>query len=300
MSKHTLLYTEMITTGAILHGDRERLLAFNDEEHPVAIQLGGSDPIDLAACAKLAEQRGYDEINLNCGCPSDRVQSGMFGACLMAQPTLVADCIKAMRDAVSIPVTIKHRIGIDDQDEYQDLTAFVDAVAAAGCKTFIVHARKAWLDGLSPKENREIPPLMYERVYQLKQQYPSLEIIINGGITDFESCDMHLQQVDGVMMGREAYQNPYILAGVDQHFFNSTTPTVSRDDVLKNYIAFCEREMAKGTRLNHLTRHILGLYHGQHGGKIFRRVISENVTKTGATPDLLWRARDAKEDSRQG
>ncbi|MCG8672936.1 MAG: tRNA dihydrouridine(20/20a) synthase DusA, partial [Pseudomonadales bacterium] len=215
LTQHAVLYTEMVTTGAIIHGEKDRFLKFNASEHPVAIQLGGSDPKDLATCAKISEDYGYDEVNLNVGCPSDRVQSGRFGACLMADPNLVADCTHSMLEACNIPVTVKCRIGIDDQDEYEDLQRFVEAVKASGVNTFIVHARKAWLSGLSPKENRDIPPLNYERVYQLKREFPDLEIIINGGIQTLEACQEHLNYVDGVMMGREAYQNPFILAQVD-------------------------------------------------------------------------------------
>lgn len=290
LTKHSLMYTEMITTGALLHGDAQRHLEFNNAENPLAIQLGGSNPDELALCARMAEDKGYDEVNLNCGCPSDRVQSGKFGACLMAEPELVAECFNRMQQAVNIPVTIKHRIGIDDQDEYEDLEKFVSVLKDAGCKTFIVHARKAWLNGLSPKQNREVPPLMYERVYQLKYDYPELEIIINGGITSLAEANYHLQQVDGVMMGREAYHNPFLLADVDIELFSSQDPKTNREDVIKHFADYCETEIAKGTRLNHLTRHILGLYHGQRGGKAFRRHISEHVSRPGANVDILQQA----------
>ncbi|HTJ93231.1 MAG TPA: tRNA dihydrouridine(20/20a) synthase DusA, partial [Pararobbsia sp.] len=222
ISRHTWLYTEMVTTGALLHGDVPRHLTFNEHEHPVALQLGGSEPADLAKCATLGEQWGYDEINLNCGCPSERVQRGAFGACLMAEPQLVADCVKAMRDVVSIPVTVKHRIGIDDVSEYSFVRDFVGTIADAGCEVFIVHARNAILKGLSPKENREIPPLKYEYAYQLKRDFPSLDISINGGIQSLDEVEQHLEHVDGVMLGREAYHNPYLLAGVDARFYGST------------------------------------------------------------------------------
>jgi len=233
ISEHCLLYTEMVTTGALIHGDRSRHLDFNHEEHPVAIQLGGSDPTDLAQCAKMAEDHGYNEINLNVGCPSNRVQSGMFGACLMAKPELVAQCVAAMQNAVSIPVTVKHRIGIDENESVEELFEFVDVVAKSGCKTFIVHARKAWLNGLSPKQNRDIPPLRYEVVHQLKQSMPQLDIIINGGIKNLDVAQEQLQYVDGVMMGREVYHNPYILSEVDQQFYQSTKTVLSRFEIIK-------------------------------------------------------------------
>ena len=236
ITRHTLLYTEMITTGALLHGDRERFLRFDPAEHPVALQLGGSDPQALAACARLAEERGYDEVNLNLGCPSDRVQSGRFGACLMAEPELVGECMAAMMAAVKIPITIKSRIGIDHQDSYEELTAFVAKVAEAGCHTFIVHARKTWLQGLSPKENREIPPLHYERVHQLKQDFPQLEITINGGIKTLDEAEEQLRHVDGVMIGREAYHNPWILAEADQRLYGDDHPIPTRHEVLERLL----------------------------------------------------------------
>lgn len=283
ISQNALLYTEMITTGALIHGDSERFLAYNSEEHPVALQLGGSNPQDLAHCAKLAENLGYDEVNLNVGCPSDRVQSGMFGACLMAEPKLVGDCVKAMQDSVqNIPITVKCRIGIDEMDEAQALREFVGTVSEAGCETFIIHARKAWLKGLSPKENRDIPPLNYDLVYQIKQENPHLQIAINGGIKTLDECKTHLNQVDGVMVGREAYQNPYILANVDQRFFNDTKPVVKRSEIIEGLIPYIEQELAKGTYLSHITRHILGLFHGMPGARQFRRHLSENAYKQGA------------------
>ena len=287
LSEHALLYTEMVTTGALIHGDRERFLNFNPEEHPVALQLGGSDPTDLARCARWAQDWHYDEVNLNCGCPSDRVQSGMFGACLMGQPKLVADCVKAMRDATELPVTVKHRIGIDDMESYQQMLDFVAPIAEAGCEVFIVHARKAWLQGLSPKENREIPPLNYPWVYQLKQDMPALEIIINGGIQTIDQCSEHLQHVDGVMVGREAYQNPWMLAEVDSRLYGIDKATQSRDDVLEGLLPYVDQQLARGAHLNHITRHILGLYQGVPGARKFRRHLSENAYKKDAGLEVL-------------
>ena len=290
LSEHALLYTEMVTTGAIIHAGPERFLQFNDDEHPIALQLGGSDPKDLAHCAKIAEGWGYDEVNLNCGCPSDRVQSGMFGACLMAQPQLVADCIKAMQDACSIPITIKHRIGIDDMESYDDLVAFVEPIAATGCRTFIVHARKAWLQGLSPKQNREIPPLDYPMVYRLKKDFPALEIIVNGGITELSDCETHLQQADGVMLGRAAYHNPYLLAEVDQCFYQQDKPIKTRQQVLLDFLPYVEEQLNLGVPLNHISRHILGLFQQVPGAKQFRRYISENAHLKGAGIEVLEQA----------
>ena len=291
ITTRALLYTEMITTGAILQGDTERHLRFDDVEHPVAIQLGGSDPKDLSASAKICEDFGYDEVNLNVGCPSDRVQNGKIGACLMAEPELVAECIAAMREAVKIPVTIKHRIGSDDLDSYELLTRFVEKVKSAGCQTFIVHARKAILSGLSPKQNREIPPLVYPTVYQLKQDFPDLEIIINGGITSLQQAQAHLQHVDGVMIGREAYHNPYILAGVDEMFYGLVSKVKSRDEVAA-MLPYIAKELANGARLQHISRHILGLYHGQPRGKLWRRYLSENAHKSEAGIAVVEEARD--------
>ncbi len=282
LSKQALLYTEMVTTGALIHGDRERFLHFNREEHPVALQLGGSNPQELARCARWAEDWCYDEVNLNCGCPSDRVQSGMFGACLMAKPELVAECVKAMCDATALPITVKHRIGIDDMESYQQLLDFVVPVSEAGCGVFIVHARKAWLQGLSPKENREIPPLNYPWVYRLKQDLPQLEIIINGGIQTIEQCQQHLAHVDGVMVGREAYQNPWMLADVDTRLYGMDKTIESRDDVVASLLPYVERQLARGAHLNHITRHILGLYQGVPGARKFRRHLSENAYKKDA------------------
>lgn len=289
MSRHALLYTEMVTTGAILQG-RGDYLAYNEEEHPVALQLGGSMPEELARCARIAEQRGYDEINLNVGCPSDRVQNGRFGACLMAHPALVADCVRAMRSEVRIPVTVKSRIGIDDSDSYEFLQQFLDEVSAAGCDTFIIHARKAWLNGLSPKENREIPPLDYERVYRVKQDYPHLTISINGGITSPEAILAHLAHVDGVMVGREAYQNPYLMALVDSLVFDDKHPVPSRHEVVRLMVPYVEQELAKGNHLSHITRHMLGLFQGLSGARRWRRYLSENACRPGAGVDVMLKA----------
>lgn len=290
LSERALLYTEMVTTGAIIHAGPERFLQFNDDEHPIALQLGGSDPKDLARCAKIAEDWGYGEVNLNCGCPSDRVQSGMFGACLMAQPQLVADCIKAMQDACTIPITVKHRIGIDDMERYEDLLAFVEPIAATGCSTFIVHARKAWLQGLSPKQNREIPPLDYPMVYRLKKDFPALEIIVNGGIIELSDCETHLQQADGVMLGRAAYHNPYLLAEVDQRFYQQDKTIKTRQQVLLDFLPYVEEQLNLGVPLNHISRHILGLFQQVPGAKQFRRHISENAHLKGAGIEVLQQA----------
>ena len=290
LTKQALLYTEMVTTGALIHGDRKRFLHFNREEHPVALQLGGSDPKDLARCARWAQEWGYDEVNINCGCPSDRVQSGMFGACLMGKPDLVADCVKAMMDSCDIPVTVKHRIGIDHMESYEQLLAFIEPVAVAGCSVFIVHARKAWLQGLSPKENREIPPLNYPWVYQLKKDFPHLTIVVNGGIQSIKDCQDHLEHVDGVMLGREAYQNPWMLAQVDGKLFGIDSPLKSRDDVIAELLPFAEQHLAQGGQLNHITRHILGLYQGIPGARKFRRHLSENAYKKEAGISILAEA----------
>ncbi|CAN7398738.1 tRNA dihydrouridine(20/20a) synthase DusA [Caballeronia sp. LjRoot29] len=276
LTKHTWLYTEMVTTGALLHGDVARHLAFTPGEAPVALQLGGSEPADLARSAKLGEQWGYDEINLNCGCPSERVQRGAFGACLMNEPQLVADCVKAMRDVVSIPVTVKHRIGVDAVEDYAYVRDFVGTVADAGCEVFIVHARNAILKGLSPKENREIPPLKYEYAYQLKRDFPHLEISINGGIKTLDEVEEHLKHVDGVMLGREAYHNPYVLAGVDSRFYGADTPLLSREEAEASLIDYARQEVARGAFLGGITRHALGLYRGVAGARGWRRVLSDS------------------------
>lgn len=287
LSGHSRLYTEMVTTGALLHGDPARFLDFDASEHPLALQVGGSQPEELAQAARLAEKWGYDEINLNCGCPSDRVQNGMIGACLMAHPHRVAEGIKAMQDATAIAVTIKHRIGIDDMDDYSGLLDFVETVAKTGCNTFIVHARKAWLQGLSPKQNREIPPLCYDRVYQLKRERPDLTIVLNGGIQSLDECETHLHAVDGLMLGRAVYQNPFLLADVDSRLFGDTDTGKQRLDIGIAYMAYCQRQLEQGVRLHHMTKHILGLFHGQRGGRAFRRHISENVSKTNAGISVL-------------
>ena len=292
LSKEALLYTEMVTTGALLHGDVTRFLTYNNEEHPIALQLGGSDPAALAQCAKLSEEWGYDEVNLNCGCPSDRVQEGRIGAVLMAEPNLVAECVAAMRSACTIPITVKHRIGIDDQDDFPAMANFVETVAAAGCSTFIVHARKAWLKGLSPKENREVPPLKYDHVIRLKQENPHLNIIINGGITTLEQCKNLLNTLDGVMIGREAYHNPWLLSQVDEQLFDHTARELNRADIVRTFAQYCEAEISKGNRLHHMSRHLLGLYHGQYGARIFRRYITENANKPEAPAQILLDAID--------
>ncbi|MDE9433192.1 tRNA dihydrouridine(20/20a) synthase DusA [Xenorhabdus bovienii] len=282
LSKEALLYTEMVTTGAIIHG-KGNYLAYSEEEHPLALQLGGSESQALAQCAKIAQERGYDEINLNVGCPSDRVQNGRFGACLMGEAKLVADGVKAMQDVVDIPVTVKTRIGIDEQDSYEFLCDFIDTVVKnSDCDNFIIHARKAWLSGLSPKENREIPPLDYPRVYQLKKDFPQLTLSINGGIKSLEEAKQHLQYVDGVMIGREAYQNPSILAHVDRELFNEAASVVNTIDTIKALYPYIERELSKGTYLGHITRHILGIFQGIPGARQWRRHLSENAHKTGA------------------
>jgi tRNA-dihydrouridine synthase A len=287
ISNRALLYSEMVTTGAILHGNRERHLQFNSEEHPVALQLGGSDPADLALCAKIGEDYGYDEINLNIGCPSDRVQNGRFGACLMAEPALVAECVAAMRQAARVPVTVKSRIGIDDKDSYQELVHFIGTVASAGCETFVVHARKAWLSGLSPRQNRDIPPLRYDVVLQLKRDFPLLNIIINGGITTLDAALELLNDIDGVMLGREIYHNPYLLAEVDARIFNDQHPIKSRKEVILAMIPYVERQLREGVRLNCIARHLLGLFHGVDGARAWRRHISENANKPGADRRVL-------------
>ncbi|NWN83135.1 MAG: tRNA dihydrouridine(20/20a) synthase DusA [Halomonas sp.] len=284
LTRHALLYTEMVTTGAILHGSpRERFLGFDEVEHPLALQLGGSDAFELAECAAIAEAWGYDEVNLNVGCPSDRVQNNLIGACLMGHPQKVAAAVKAMREAVSIPITVKCRIGIDDQDEDADLSRFIDIVADAGCDTFIVHARKAWLEGLSPRENRDVPPLNYPRVHRLKASRPDLHIGINGGLKTLDACREQLASVDSVMIGREAYQNPWMLAGVDEALYGEPGPAQSRHAAARALRPYIARRLDQGARLNHLTRHLLGLYQGQPGGRKFRRHLSENAHLEGAS-----------------
>jgi tRNA-dihydrouridine synthase A len=291
ISRRTFLYTEMVTAEAVLYGDRNRVLGFSPQEHPVGLQLGGSDPAKLSEAAKIGADYGYDEINLNIGCPSDRVQSGRFGACLMAEPDLVAACVAAMGEAASRPITVKCRIGIDDQDAEESLDQFVDAVVAAGARTFIVHARKAWLKGLSPKENRDVPPLDYGRVLRLKARRPELEIVLNGGIESFASARAHLGEVDGVMLGRAAYADPYLLAEVDRELFGSNDTPPSRLDVLDRFVPYVEAELAQGARLNQMTRHMLGLFHGQPRARAFRRNLAENAHLGGAGIEVLLAAR---------
>ena len=291
LTRRTLLYTEMITTGALLFGDASRHLRFNEAEHPVAVQLGGSDPAALARSAKLAQEHGYDEINLNVGCPSDRVQNGAFGACLMATPPLVADCMKAMLDSVSVPVTIKHRIGIDEIDSYDELVHFVGTVAESGCRTFIIHARKAWLQGLNPKQNREIPPLQYETVYRLKQAFPDLEIIINGGIESLDEAEAHLAKVDGVMIGRAAYQDPWMLADADRRLFGQENPVSSRTEVVEAMVPYLDSHLQEaGSKASHVTRHMLGLFNGQPGARRWRRILSEKAVRKDTGADVLMEA----------
>ena len=291
-TRHALLYTEMVTTNAVIHGDRDRLLGFDAAEHPVACQLGGSDPRDLAEAARIVERFGYDAVNLNVGCPSDRVQSGRFGACLMAEPQLVADCVSAMKKAVSIPVTVKSRIGIDDADSYEGLAGFIETVRNGGCSTFIVHARKAILKGLSPKENREIPPLHYDYVYRLKADFPDLDISLNGGVQSLDEAEHHLAHVDGVMIGRAAYHTPDLLLAVDRRFFTDRTiaPDQSRHDLVRAFIPYVERQVAGGVPLNRMTRHILGLFNGVPGARAWRRFLSENAHRPGAGAETVLQA----------
>ncbi|MFB3100879.1 MAG: tRNA dihydrouridine(20/20a) synthase DusA [Gammaproteobacteria bacterium] len=292
ISPHALLYTEMITTGALIHGDRQRFLEHNADEYPLAIQLGGSDPKDLAACAVIAEEAGYDEVNLNVGCPSDRVQSGRFGACLMAEPELVAESVSRMSQGVDIPVTVKTRIGIDEMDSYEELTSFIKCVKEAGCDCFIIHARKAWLNGLSPKENREVPPLQYETVYQLKKDFPEIDFIINGGFTTQDSIMEQYTYVDGVMIGRAAYQNPYLLAKIEQALFTNGNPLPTRYEILERFMEYVQQNLDQGIYLGHMTRHILGLFLSQPGARAYRRYISENAYREGAGVEVIQLAMD--------
>lgn len=290
LAPHAWLYTEMVTTGALLFGDVPRHLRFHPAEHPVALQLGGSEPEDLARCARLAEEWGYDEVNLNCGCPSERVQRGAFGACLMHEPGLVAECVSAMNEATCLPVTVKHRIGIDRIEDYAFVHNFIEKVAAAGCCTFIVHARNAWLKGLSPKENREVPPLRYEVVHQLKRDFPDKEILLNGGLTTTEQILCELEHLDGVMIGREAYQNPWTLVEWERALFNSDWAP-SRESIIEGLVRYAEQEQSEhGTPLRAIVRHVLGFANGLPGAKKFRRMLSEPDSLRDATPDLIWRA----------
>lgn len=290
ISKHTMLYTEMVTTGALLHGDRHGLLRYHPEEQPIVLQLGGSQPDDLAQCSLMAEEVGYDEVNLNVGCPSDRVKQGRFGASLMAEPELVAECVVAMRNKVDIPVTVKCRIGIDDMDDESALDAFVEIVAEAGCEHFIVHARKAWLQGLSPKQNREVPPLKYDVVYRLKKARPSLRITINGGIKTSEAMQQHLQHVDAVMLGREAYHNPYLLSQFDSLFYDSEVTPRTRVEVVHALLPYIEQQLAEDVCLHSMTRHMHGLFLGCRGAKAWRRYLSENDNASDAGVDVLLQA----------
>jgi tRNA-dihydrouridine synthase A len=300
LTRRALLYTEMITTGAVLHGERAQLIGFDPFEHPVALQLGGSDPGALAHCARIAEEFGYDEINLNVGCPSDRVQEGRFGACLMAEPGLVGDCVAAMKAAVALPVTVKCRIGIDEQDPEEALEAFAGAVEAAGVDALIVHARKAWLKGLSPRENRDIPPLDYDRVFRLRAAHPALPLVLNGGIASLAEAARHLDLVDGVMMGRAAYQEPWRLLDVDPLLFGARAPLAASREAAEAFIPYIERELARGTRLSAMTRHLLGLFRGVPGARAFRRHLATEAVKPGAgaqvLADALARVAEASRD----
>jgi tRNA-dihydrouridine synthase A len=296
LTKKALLWTEMVTADAVIHGDRARILGYGPEEHPVVLQLGGSDPAKLAGAARIAEDFGYDEVNLNCGCPSDRVQSGSFGACLMAEPDLVAECVSAMRGAVSIPVSVKNRIAIDDLPARETLFTFVDKVSAAGCSVFTVHARAAWLKGLSPKENREVPPLDYGLVAQLKRERPDLAIILNGGITNLDQCTEHLETFDGVMLGRAAYQTPELLGSVDARLFGAAE-SVSAPDAIRAYEPYIAARLSEGASLHSMTRHMLGLFAGQPGARQWRRILSEQAPRKGAGLEVLRAALAAVEEN---
>lgn len=288
LSKNVLLYSEMITTGALIYADAKRFLQHQSEEEPVVLQLGGNSPIELAKCSKLVEEYGYSGINLNIGCPSDRVQNGSIGACLMAQPQLVADCLEAMQRAVSIPVSVKHRLGIDNMNSYEELARFINTVhQSSDCQTFIIHARKAILQGLSPKENRDIPPLNYSWVYRIKKDFPELDIHINGGIKTLDECSQHLQYVDGVMIGREAYQNPYFIHQLEQLLYPDITEKISRKQVVLDMIPYIDNQLSRGCSLQHISRHMLGIFHAQKGGKIFRRHLSENAYFEDSTSQVI-------------
>jgi tRNA-dihydrouridine synthase A len=290
LTRHAMLYTEMLTAKAAIHGKRDWLLGFSPRERPVALQLGGSEPDELAQAARIGEDFGYDEINLNVGCPSDRVQAGRFGACLMAEPELVAECVGAMRAAVSVPVTVKCRIGIDDQDSEADFSRFIETVAAAGCATFIVHARKAWLDGLSPKQNRDVPPLDHDRVYRLKTARPDLTVIINGGIASLDEADGHMAHVDGVMLGRAAYQSPWLLADVDRRYYDASLPCRDPRDAVEAMMPYMAEQLAKGHRLHAITRHMVGLFQGVPGARAWRRTLSDAGARPDAGLELLREA----------
>ncbi|KJS45669.1 MAG: hypothetical protein VR70_00345 [Rhodospirillaceae bacterium BRH_c57] len=297
LTRHALLYTEMVVTGAILFGDKGRHLDFDAVEHPLALQLGGSDPADLARCARIAEEWGYDEVNLNVGCPSDRVSAGRFGACLMAEPALVADCVRAMQDATALPVTVKHRIGIDDLDSHDHLRRFIDTVADGGCQTFIIHARKAWLQGLSPKQNREIPPLRHDIVHRIKGEYPHLTIVLNGGLKTIADCAEHLTAVDGCMIGRAAYETPYMLAEADSVLFGAAPPPPTRRQVVERFLPYVQAWLDDGIPLNRMTRHILGLYQGCPGARSWRRHLSENAHLPDAGVEVIQTALDKVESA---
>lgn len=297
LSSRALLYTEMVTTGALIYGKCFEQLKFDDTEHPVALQLGGNDPAHMAECARMGADLGYDEVNINVGCPSERVKSGCFGAALMAEPETVARCVEAMRNAVDVPVTVKTRIGIDHQDSYDHLRHFVATVASSGCEVFIIHARKAWLSGLSPRQNREIPPLRYEVVARLAEDFPRLSFVLNGGIKSLTAAAEHLQTFSGVMLGREPYTNPYMLAQLDARLFGLDTPPPSREAVLARYIAYIERELTAGVELRHMSRHAAGLYQGQPGARTWRRYLSDHQSKPGAGPDVLREAVKEMDDA---
>ena len=299
LAPDALLYTEMVTTGALIHGDRERHLVYNEEEHPVALQLGGSDPADLARCAVMAREYGYDEVNLNVGCPSDRVQKGRFGACLMLEPALVRDCIAAMREAVEIPVTVKSRLGVDQQESYAFFSDFIGQVAESGCQTFIVHARKAWLSGLSPKQNREVPPLHYDRVLRLKDEHPEFEIIVNGGIATVDEAQRFLEVLDGAMIGRAAYQEPWLLARLQRALFGREG-AADREQIVRDMTAYLERHVAAGLPVKHVSRHLLGLFQGLPGAKRWRRYISEHAHVDPGNTRVLLEALGAMQSVRRG
>ena len=290
ISKRARLYTEMINCGALIHGDRDGFLAFDESEHPLALQLGGSDPAQLAQCTRFAKEYGYDEVNLNVGCPSDRVQAGKFGACLMKEPQVVRECIQAMSSAADIEITVKCRTGVDELDSYKHLKEFIAIVAQENCSTFIVHARKAWLKGLSPKQNRSVPPLCYDMVYQLKRDFPHLKIIINGGINTLHHSQEHLEYTDGVMLGREVYSNPFILAEVDQLLYGDTSQPLSRNELLETFYPYIEQQLSDGMKLSHISRHLTGLFRGMPGARLYRRHISENAFKAGAGIEVLTQA----------
>lgn len=290
LSRRAMLYTEMLTCDALIHGECDRFLYYNEVEHPLGLQLGGADPAGLTECARLAEDYAYDEVNINVGCPSDRVQSGRFGACLMAEPDLLADCVHRMQSRVNIPVTVKTRIGIDDLDSYEYLVKFITRVSAGGCKTFIIHARKAWLNGLSPRQNREVPPLCYGTVYRLKHDFPNLEIIINGGINDLASCERHLQQVDGVMLGRAICHDPYLIADVDRRLYGEKQDVPGRMEVLLQYREYMKSELARDVYLKHMARHILGIFRGHRGARAFRRMLSEHGCRADAGIEVIDQA----------